>query len=158
MLRLQNLGQHCGWMKAAMYKNYLAFFNPQALLSLAEWPEGAQGNLGMYWHQRFQMAIPEELIQLLFPFLPSLEASVARMGARANISVRAVPVVLRTLAIVVAQDALELAELMPQNPVHAMLLEDSSFQYAFCKSMCALGIETDLLPCSLKFAARLEQS
>ena len=127
---MQHIGRHCGWVKAAMYKNYLAFFDIVALLTLGEWPEGEKGNTTMYWNERFHMCVCEELQRLLFPFLPALEATVAGMGRRANISVRAVPVVLRSLAVVVVQDALELAETMNQHPVHARLLEDGNFQYA----------------------------
>ena len=115
-------------MKAAMYKNYLAFFDALALLSLGDWPEGESGNKGMFWHPRFHMSVSDDLVHLLFPFLRALEKTVADMGHRANISVRALPVVLRTLAIVVVQDALELAEKFSEHPVHAMLLEDAAFQ------------------------------
>lgn len=112
-----------------MYKNYLAFFDPVALLSLGDWPEGEKGNQSMFWHERFHMSVPDELVHLLIPFLRALEKTVADMGRRASISVRSVPVVLRTLAIVVVQDALELAEDFSKHPVHAMLLEDNDFQY-----------------------------
>lgn len=128
-ITLQVIGRQGSWLKAAMYKNYLRFFDTRALLGLGDWPEGTQGNLSMYWHERFQMQVPEELITLLFPFLPDLEATVAEMGKAANISVRAVPVMLRTLAVVLVQDALEVAELFSHQPVHVLLSDANHFQY-----------------------------
>ena len=124
----QNLERHGGWLHNALNKSYLVLFDTKALLGLGDWEEGATGNLTMYWHERFHNEVPEELIVMMFPFLPALEATVKAMGAAANISVSALPVVLRSLAVVLVQDALELAEAMPKNTVHAMLLQNATFE------------------------------
>ena len=55
---------------------------------------------------------------------------VAEMGTAATNSMRSVPAALRYLAVVVIQDALEGAPEMPDNLVHAYLLEHPVFQYA----------------------------
>ena len=60
---------------------------------------------------------------------------VAEMGKKATNSMRSVPAALRYLAVVVVQDALEDATGMPENPVHAYLLQNAVFQYV---SPCAL--------------------
>lgn len=127
---MQNIQRHGGWLRDALNKSYLVLFDTKALLGLGDWEEGALGNLTMFWHERFHNEVPEELIALLFPFLPDLEKTVRDMRAAANISVSSVPVVLRSLAMVLVQDALELAEAMPENTVHAMLLEHDTFQCA----------------------------
>lgn len=54
--------------------------------------------------------------------------TVAEMGKEAINSMRSVPAVLRYLAVVVIQDALEDAPEMRENPVHAYLLENPLFQ------------------------------
>ena len=56
------------------------------------------------------------------------------MGKEATNSMRSVPAVLRYLAVVVVQDALEDAEELPENPVHAYLQEHPLFQCAFFMS------------------------
>ena len=43
---------------------------------------------------------------------------------------KSVPIALRYLGVVVVQDALEDAMEMPENPVHALLLQHPLFQYA----------------------------
>lgn len=105
-------------------------FDTKALLGLGDWPEGTTGNLTMFWHERFHNEVPEELIVLIYPFLPALETTVRDMGPAANISVSAVPVVLRSLAVVVVQDALELIHSMPDNPAHKLLAVHPTFQCA----------------------------
>ena len=54
--------------------------------------------------------------------------TVEDMGASASNSMRSVPKALAYLAMVVVQDALELAERYPDNPVHALLLGQPAFR------------------------------
>ena len=61
------------------------------------------------------------------------------MGKGATNSMRSVPAALRYLGVVVVQDALEDAMEMPENPVHAFLLQNPLFQYASL-STCASDI------------------
>ena len=77
-----------------------------------------------------QVKVPEELIAFVMPFLAGLEAQVNQMAEKreANISVRAFPQVLRELAVVAVQDALDLAESFPGNEVHARLLRHPVFR------------------------------
>ena len=49
------------------------------------------------------------------------------MGQAAGNSMKSVPAAMEYLAKVVVQDALELAERFPDNPVHALLLEEPAF-------------------------------
>ncbi len=53
---------------------------------------------------------------------------VAELDSEATNSMKSVPTALRYLAVVVVQDALEDGEKMPDNPVHALLLEQPAFQ------------------------------
>ena len=124
------MARHGGWAKGALFKNYLQLFDTHALLALGDWPEGAQGTPNMFWHERFHMHVPEELIVLLFPFLPALEKTVYGLRAGGNISVQAVPEVLRSLAVVVVQDSLELVDLLRNHPVHQRLAQNDRFQCA----------------------------
>ncbi len=52
---------------------------------------------------------------------------VRELQGRAGNSMKAIPKVLRYLAEVVVQDALDLAEAFPDNPVHAFLLNNPDF-------------------------------
>lgn len=55
---------------------------------------------------------------------------VQTLGKQAGNSMRSLPLALKYLAVVVVQDALEVAEQYPENPVHALLVEDGCFQCA----------------------------
>jgi hypothetical protein len=72
--------------------------------------------------------VPRQLVDAVFPFLEALEAKVLEMGADASPSHRVWPGLLYYLAVVLIQDALEMAEGYPDNPVHAMLLETDAFK------------------------------
>jgi hypothetical protein len=56
---------------------------------------------------------------------------VNRMGADAGPSAHSMVGLLEYLPTVVVQDALELARDSPDNPVHALLLQDPAFMYVF---------------------------
>ena len=53
---------------------------------------------------------------------------------------KGMPKVLEYLAVVLVQDALELAEKYPENPVHAHLLDHHLFEY---ETPCAISALTD---------------
>jgi hypothetical protein len=74
--------------------------------------------------------VPEELVQLLMPGLAALEKAVADLKAAGKPSAVLENLVklLRMLAVVAVQDALELAEAYPANPVHSMLLANDRFK------------------------------
>lgn len=74
------------------------------------------------------------------PFLDGLKAEVQQMGSTASPSMKAVPKLLECLAVVVVQDALELAEEHPENPVHAMLLENETFRWAATDNLTLLDV------------------
>ena len=53
--------------------------------------------------------------------------TVKKLGKDVTSSMKSVALAMEYLAVVVVQDALENAELYPQNPVHAMLLDSPCF-------------------------------
>ena len=53
---------------------------------------------------------------------------VETMGKRAENSMKSVAKLVRYLGVVLVQDALELAEKFPDNPVHKALLANSDYQ------------------------------
>ena len=116
------------WLYDAMYRSYLLFFKPEGLLAAGGWPGAAQKQFDTFWAARFCVDVPPELIQLLLPILPGLRREVRELGAKAGNSKKSIVKVLEYLAIVVVQDALELAANFPQQPAHALLLQDPMFQ------------------------------
>ena len=103
-------------------------FTAEALLALALWPGAAQKDFTGYWAERFHVAVPEQLVQLVMPGLAMLEqeeAAAARQGKPSAVNLCKV---LRMGAVVVVQDALDLAENFPNNPAHALLLKQAAFQ------------------------------
>ncbi|WIA17347.1 hypothetical protein OEZ85_014210 [Tetradesmus obliquus] len=116
-------------------------FTAEALLALAFWAGAAQKDFTGYWAERFMVAVPEELIQLLMPGMAALEAAVAAAIAAGKPDAVAANLakLLRMLAVVAVQDALELAAGYPGNPVHKMLLQHERFKlllekYRFTKA------------------------
>lgn len=113
-------------------------FTPEALLALAFWPGAAQKDFAGYWAKRFHVSVPSELVYLLMPGLDRLEEAAQELARKA--SSRASPdreaashakrmvQVLKMGAVVVVQDALELADKFPDNPLHAVLLKESAFR------------------------------
>jgi hypothetical protein len=102
----------------------------EALLALAFWSGAAQKDFTGYWAESFHAAVPEELVQLLMPGLAALEREIAAARAAGKPSALAdnLARLLRMLAVVVVQDALELADRYPDNPVHRMLLRNARFK------------------------------
>lgn len=115
-------------------------FTPEALLSLGFWPGAAQKDFTSYYAERFQPAVPDALIELLMPGLDRLQkwaaseqaaAAAGRRAGRVAPEAGTVATVLRVGAMVVVQDALELADDYSSNPVHALLLGNDMFRYEF---------------------------
>lgn len=105
-------------------------FTAEALLALAFWPGAAQKDFTGFWAERFHVAVPEELVQLLMPGLAALdqEAAAAAAAGKPDADTQNIVRVLRMGAVVVVTDALELAEDFPNNPVHAILLQNDTFR------------------------------
>ena len=61
------------WNYEAMNKSYLMYFKPVGLLAAAGWPGAANNDYEQFWHPRFCVSVPQELVDLLFPFLQSLK-------------------------------------------------------------------------------------
>ncbi len=125
---IQRIGH---WLLDAFGTAYIVpGFTAEALLALAFWPGAAQKDFTGYWAERFHVAVPEELIQLLMPGLATLEEEIALAAAAGKPSKAATHFaqLVRMGATVVVQDALVLADGFSNNPVHAMLLKKQTFQ------------------------------
>lgn len=117
------------WTYECVYKSYLEFFPPSGLLAAAEWPGVATNELNMFWHERFMLPTPNELVLRLFPFLPGLEATLKEMGKAATLSMKAAPYVLRHVAKVLIQDsAAGMSQQFPGHPVHRLLETSDVFR------------------------------
>ncbi|KAK9834566.1 hypothetical protein WJX74_004774 [Apatococcus lobatus] len=75
------------------------------------------------------LEILERLVDLIYPFLPSLKLKTASLGSPAKPSHLAEPKVLQyhMHGLVVVQDALEPAEKLPDDPFHRLLMNDGGF-------------------------------
>jgi hypothetical protein len=122
---IQRLGR---WQLNALQKSYLRFFKPDGLLVVGGWKEAAQKQFDMFWSERFCLDIPSELVEAVFPFLPTLNAQVAGLGTSATTSMGSVPQVLQYLAVVLVQDACELASTHCAHPVYAYLKQHEAFR------------------------------
>ena len=126
---LQTIRRMGHWLYDAMTKSYLEFFKATGLLGAGGWPGAATNELHMFWHERFMIPTPPELIVLLYPFLPKLEQVIKELGNKATLSMRAAPVLLTYLARVVIQDAIGgLYQLYPEHDVHVLLNTSSLFR------------------------------
>lgn len=124
---IQRIGH---WLLDAFGTAYIVpGFTAEALLALAFWPGAAQKDFSGYWAARFHVAVPDELVELLMPGLTAMEVANTQAAAARKPSKSAVHLaqVLRMGATVVVQDALELADKFPDNPVHRLLLEQDCF-------------------------------
>lgn len=124
-----------------MYNSYLLWFKPQGLLGLAGYPGAASNDYQAFFHPRFCMPVPVELERLLFPKLPQLEEQVRAMGTAASASRRAFLKAMHYGIVVTVQDALELADVAPANPVHRLLLRNPCFRYG-CLQIAAITQDT----------------
>jgi len=127
LMFLQTIARMGRWLYQSLYNSYLRYFKPEGLLGLAGWPRAAQKDYNTFFHSRFLMPVPLELQQLLMPFLSTLQQQVEGMGQAATASRKAFLKLLAYGVGVVVQDALELADLSPRNPVHSLLLRHPTF-------------------------------
>jgi hypothetical protein len=125
---IQRIGH---WLLDSFGTSYIVpGYTAEALLALAFWPGAAQKDFTGYWAERFHVAVPEELVQLLMPGLAAIEkdGAAAAAAGKPNAEVEMVSRVLRMGAVVVVSDAFELAEDFPDNPVHKLLLASPVFR------------------------------
>ena len=129
MQTIQRLGL---WNLNVMQLHYLMVgMKPSLLLAMGQWEGAAENKFDTYWRENMMVLVPAELLDLLMPFYKGFKQSIAEMAAsnkRVPTSARNLELLFPYLASVVVQDALELAEDFPANPVHAMLLENSTFR------------------------------
>lgn len=119
------------WLYDSLIRSYLEFFKAVGLLGCGGWPGAATNELHMFWHERFMIPCPKELIVLLFPFLPKLEKTIKELGAAASLSMHAAPLILGYLARVVIQDAAGgMSQLHPDHDVHVLLNTSAAFRFA----------------------------
>lgn len=68
------------WAYNAMARSYLAFFSPDALMSLGDWPGAERKDYRYYWTERFELDLSEDaahadLLSHVFPWAGPLLAS-----------------------------------------------------------------------------------
>lgn len=73
LLPLQVIARMGKWCYQAMSKSYLLCFKPVGLLAAGGWPGVAQNDYDQFWHERFCVAVPAELVDYIFPCLTKLE-------------------------------------------------------------------------------------
>ena len=118
------------WLYDSLIKSYLEFFKAVGLLGCGGWPGAATNELHMFWHERFMIPAPDELVLLLFPFLPKLEVAIKELGHAASLSMHAAPLILKYLARVVIQDAAGgMYKMHPDHDVHVLLNTSAVFRY-----------------------------
>lgn len=84
----------------------------------------------MFWHERFMVEVPLELVEVLMPWLADFKRRVDAMGDEAGPSRRSVLQACEYLVTVVVQDALELIDDYPDHPIHILLKEQQAFRCA----------------------------
>jgi hypothetical protein len=138
ILLLQVIQRMGHWLLDAFGTAYIVpGFTAEALLALGFWPGAAQKDFSGYWAERFACAVPEQLVQFLMPGLNAIEqeaAAAVAAGKPSNVADHYIRM-LRTCAVVVVTDALELAEKYPDNPVHKELLQHPTFRYISLKML-----------------------
>jgi hypothetical protein len=121
-----------GWnMKTYQQAYLLTALKPEALLAMGFWPGAGQGELNMYWRETFMVIVPEELIRYLAPWLQPFAEQVEEAEAAGKAvpqSAKGFVRLVRYLMYVLVQDALELAEEYPTNPVFSFLLKNALFR------------------------------
>jgi hypothetical protein len=128
-LLLQVIKRMGKWLKEAMYVNYLAFFKTEGLMAMCCWPHAEKKDFNYFWHERFECNVSQELMHLVFPFLPELKLRLEQVGT-ADPSMDSIVQVLEYLAVVLVQDAVELLaeDKFAEHPVHQHLMENDKFR------------------------------
>ena len=116
------------WLHQAMYTHYLSFFKTEGLLAMGNWPHAQLKDFGHYWHERFELNVPEHLLHVVFPFLREFKERLEEIDV-VQPSMKSMVEVLEYLAVVLVQDAVELLsqERYTEHPVHVRLLEGPDF-------------------------------
>ncbi len=116
------------WLHQAMYTHYLSFFKTEGLLAMGGWPHAQMKDFGHYWHERFEINVPEHMLHQVFPFLHELKERLEEI-AQPTQSMKSSVEVLEYLAVVLVQDAVELLSegRFTDHPVHQQLQEDPVF-------------------------------
>jgi len=111
----------------------LTGLKPSILLAMAGFERDQPSQ---YWHERFSVPCPAELIDLLLPWFKGFQAAISQAEKDHKPvypSAYGVQKLLPYLCWVVVQDALELCSgnrlaAFKDNPVHQLLLTNSTFQ------------------------------
>ena len=123
-----------GWNNEVVSQIYLAGYSAKMILAMGNWPEAGSGDLKQYWAERLLMPMPPELMQVIYPFTPNLEAQILEAKNK-NMSIKSAESVYDSLhwfATVIFQDALDLipattARGGPLNPCHQKLMNTPIF-------------------------------
>lgn len=124
---LQSIAKMGRWINDALSNSYLVFYTPDALLSIGGW--SIEKPYDKFWAERFCIPLAQEMVNLVFPFLPGFRKTVEDMGSSAGTSMQSLVSGLDYLGGVVIQDTLDLVDDFPNHPVHAMLLKHPSVRY-----------------------------
>jgi len=139
------------WLYDSLVRSYLEFFKAVGLLGCGGWPGAATNELHMFWHERFMIPAPDELVVLLFPFLPNLEKTIKELGAAASLSMHAAPMILQYLARAVIQDAAGgMCKMHPDHDVHVLLNTSAVFRFVallFQSACCHHYVPPHVLAC-----------
>jgi hypothetical protein len=61
------------WSNSALNKSYLLDYKPAGLLALAGFPRAAENDLQTFYHDRFGMTVPKELLTIIYPYMDDLD-------------------------------------------------------------------------------------
>jgi hypothetical protein len=56
---IQRMGK---WLHQAMYRYYLTLFKKEGLLGAADWPHAQAKDFGHFWHEIFEINMPDWMI------------------------------------------------------------------------------------------------
>lgn len=113
----------------------MAGYTAKMILAMGNWPGAGKGETNQYWSERFLMAMPDELLNFIYPFLPEFKANLdeAMESGMSIQSGTSVYEALHWFAAVIFQDALELIPATskgtsgPINPCHQKLMTNPIF-------------------------------
>lgn len=93
---------------------------------MSMWPDAAKKETGVFWREEMMAVVPRALIDYVAPWIKQLE----EMEAAGTLDASGKGFLSSALFMMGAmlQDALELADTYPDNPVFAMLLQNPLFR------------------------------
>lgn len=101
---LQEIECMGGWLMTEMHMAYtIRALKPQSLLAMASWPDAAQKNFRLFWHERFTAVFPERLVHLVVPWLSDVQRRRDELGKDCPTSYASFAATMRYLALVVLQ-------------------------------------------------------